>query len=259
MKKGLIVFAVLIALVAGAAWYFLSGAGELIRTQIEQQGSKYLGTTVTVARVDLALSDGRISIVDLDVANPKGFNSADAFSLDTITLDIGEVTSEPYVIQEVSLNAPEILYEMDADGNGNLLALKDNIMAQLPKTDASPEPQPEGGANPLVIIEKVVVSDVRLKLDFEKVSTGDLQMEKSYEVTLPTFNAGSIGKPNGIPADQAGTAVVNAMLDNVIAAAKKEAKQRLKDEAKKLAEEKLEEQKDKLKDKAKDKRKDRFN
>jgi hypothetical protein len=100
---------------------------------------------------------------------------------------------------------------------------------------------------------------VRLKLDFEKLSTGELNIEKKvYEITLPTFNAGSIGKPNGIPADQVGAAIVNALLDNIIAQAKAEAKNRLKEEAERKLKEKVDEEKQKLLDKAGDKLKGLF-
>jgi|TARA_R110000868_G_scaffold153155_1_gene378525 hypothetical protein len=258
MKKGLGIFAVLILLIAGAAWYMLSGAGDFIRTQIEQQGSKYLGTTVSVFNVDLALTEGRMTISDLDIKNPQGFSNEGAFSVDAITLDLGEIIKEPYVIQTISINAPEILYEVDASGQGNLLAIKNNLAANLPKTKNAPAAK--DAANPLMIVENVTVSNVRLMLNFENLSTGDLDIKtKAYEVTLPTFNAGSIGKPNGLPADQVGVAVVNAMLDNVIAAAKAEAKKRLAEEAKKKINEELNKQKEKLADKAKDKLKDLFN
>ena len=252
------VVAVLILLIAGAAWYMLSGAGDFIRAQIEQQGSKYLGTTVSVLNVDLALTEGRMTISDLVVVNPKGFSTENAFSVGAITLDLGEVIKEPYVIQTVSINAPEILYEVDASGKGNLMALKNNLVANLPKMED--EPAAKDGANPLVIVENVTVSKVRLKLNFEQLSTGDFKLDKkAYEVTLPTFNAGPIGKPNGLPADQVGVAVVNAMLDNVIAAAKTEAKKRLAEEAKKKVNEELDKQKEKLAEKAKDKLKGLFN
>jgi hypothetical protein len=236
----------------------LSGAGDLIRVQIEEQGSKYLGTTVSVFNVDLALTEGRMTINDLDIKNPQGFSNEDAFSVDAITLDLGEVINEPYVIQTISINAPEILYEVDASGQGNLLAIKDNLAANLPETKNEPDAQ--DAANPLMIVENVTVSNVRLMLNFENLSTGDLDIKtKAYEVTLPTFNAGSIGKPNGMPADQVGIAVVNAMLDNVIAAAKAEAKKRFAEEAKKKVNEELEKQKDKLLNKASDKLKGLLN
>ena len=259
MKKGLGIFAVLILLIAGGAWYMLSGAGDFIRTQIEQQGSKYLGSAVSVVNVDLALTDGRLTISALDIKNPQGFSDANAFSVDAITLDLGEVLNEPYVIQTVSINAPEILYEVDANGQGNLVLLKNTLIGNLPETK-NEEPAPTDAANPLVIVENVTVSNVRLKLNFEQLSTGELNIEtKAYEVTLPTFNAGPIGNPNGMPADQVGIAVFNSMLDNVIAAAKSEAKKRLADEAKKRVNEELEKHKGKLLDKASDKLKGLFN
>ena len=258
MKKGLGIFALLVLLIAGGALYMLSGAGDFIRVQIEEQGSKYLGTTVSVFNVELALTEGRMTISDLDIKNPQGFGDGDAFSVDAITLDLGEVISEPYVIQTISINAPEILYEVDASGQGNLLAIKDSLAANLPETKN--EPAAQDAANPLMIVENVTVSNVRLMLNFENLSTGDLDIKtKAYEVTLPTFNAGSIGKPNGMPADQVGIAIVNAMLDNVIAAAKTEAKKRLAAEAKKKVNEELDKQKEKLADKAKDKLKGLFN
>ena len=258
MKKGLVIVGFLILLVAGGAWYMLSGAGDFIRTQIEQQGSKFLSTSVTVSNVDLALTEGRLTISGIDIANPAGFSDADDFSLSAMTLDLGDVVTEPYTVQTVSIEAPEILYEMDASGKGNLLALKDNLTANLPKGE-QPAQTAEAGPNPLVIVENVTVSNVRLKLDFENLPTGDLNMDtKAYEITLPTFNAGSIGKPNGMPADQVGAAIVEAMLDNVIAQAKSEAKKRLKDLATEKAKEKIDKETEKLKEKAKDKLKDLF-
>lgn len=258
MKKGLVIFLLLVALIAGGLWYMLSGAGNFIKQQIEQQGTNYLGTPVTVFSVELALPDGRLTINGLDVENPEGFSKQDAFNLESITLDLGNISSEPYIVQTLSVNAPAILYEVDASGKGNLLALKDNIMKNLPKGEAQTEPQE--GANPLVIVESVTVSKFRLNLNFEKFETGDLLIDqKAYEVELPTFNAGSIGKPNGMPADQVGAAIVEKMLDNIIAQAKAEAKRRLAEAAKKKAMEKIDEEKDKLKDKAKDKLKDLFN
>jgi flagellar basal body-associated protein FliL len=258
MKKGLLILLAIVAIIAGGIYYILSGAGDLIKQQIEKQGSQYMATSVTVASVELALAEGRLTINGLDVANPEGFSQQNAFSLESITLDLGDVTSEPYTVQTLSVNAPEILYEVDASGSGNLLALKNNLMKNLPKSDAPAEPQ--DGANPLVIVENVTVSKVRLKLDFANLDTGDLVIEqKVYDVELPTFNAGAIGKPNGMPADQVGAAVVNKMLDNIIAQAKEQAKQRLKDAAKDKAMEKIDEEKDKLKDKAKDKLKNLLN
>ena len=253
MKKGLIILAIIIAIIVGGAAYLLSGAGDLIKEQIEKQGSKFLGTQVTVFNVDLAISEGRLTINDIDVENPQGFSDEDAFSLDGITLDLGQITGEPYTVDAVRIDAPEILYEFDANGKGNLLVLKDNLQANLPKTEEQ-ETTTEPGANPLVIVNEVVVSNARLKLNFENLDTGEFELDqKAYEVTLPTFNAGSIGQPNGMPADQVGAAIVEAMLDNAIKQAKAEVKKKLEAKAKEKLKEEVAKQKEKLLDKANDK------
>lgn len=257
MKKVLIAIGVILVIVAAAFWLLFSNANNIIKEQIESQGTHFLGTQVTVFSVDLALSEGRLTISDIDVENPTGYSNSDAFSLGSITLDLGGATSEPYVIQEVSLNSPEILYELDSSGKGNLMVLKDNIQQALPKAKETPPQEP--GVNPLLIVENVVIEAAKLKLNFENLPTGEVELEKkAYEVTLPTFNAGSIGKPNGIPADQVGAAIAQAMLDNVIARAKVEAKNKIEEEAKKKIKEEVDKKKDELKDKAKDKLKDIF-
>lgn len=258
MKKGLIAIIVIVAVIAGGAWYFLSNAGNLIKAQIEKQGSTFLGTSVTVFSVDLALAEGKLSINDLDVENPSGFSDNDAFSFESVSLDLGDISGEPYTVQTVSVNAPEILYELDASGKGNLLALKDNLMANLPKGE-TPQAESSAGPNPLVIVEDVTVSKVRLKLDFSNLDTGEFKLpleQTNYEIELPTFSAGSIGKPNGLPADQVGAAIVDKMLNNIINQAKAEAKKRVSEAAKAKAMEKIEEGKGKLEEKAKDKLKD---
>ena len=112
MKKGLMILGVLILLIAGGAWYMLSGAGDFIRAQIEEQGSKYLGAPVSLVNVDLALTEGRLTLSGLKVKNPQGFSNEDAFNFDSITLDLGEL--EKHVRQ----NSPSIR----ADGIRRILA-----------------------------------------------------------------------------------------------------------------------------------------
>lgn len=255
MKKVLIVLLVVIAAIVGGVVYLASGANEFIRSQIETQGTKYLDTPVSVASVDLSFSEGRLTITDIDVENPDGFSDEDALSLTGITLDLGGSTEEPYRIQEVTVDGPEILYELDSNGQGNLVVLKNNLTANLPK-GGNEQPADPSSPSPKLIVDQVTVSNARLVLNFENLDTGEFELDKkAYEVTLPTFNAGSIGKPDGLPADQVGAAIVQQMLDNAIKQAKAEAKKVVADKAK----EKLEEEKDKLLEKGKDKLKDLFN
>lgn len=243
MKKGIVILVIIVAAIAGGLHFLAGNAGALIKEQIEIQGSKFLGTSVAVDEVALAISDGKLGINGLTVKNPTGFSDANAFSLAGIMVDLGNIAGEPYTLETFAINAPEVLYEVDAKGNGNLIVLKQNLSKNLPQSEPT-EPKPEGSANPLVIIDDVQISKVKLKLNFENLDTGDYELpveQRAYEIELPTFSAGAIGQPNGLPADQVGAVIVDKMLDNIIAQAKKEAKKRIAEAAKEKAKEKIEE------------------
>ncbi|MCW8093366.1 hypothetical protein [Alteromonas sp. ASW11-130] len=250
MKKIFIGLLVVIIVVGGIVWYVMSGANEFLKTQIEKKGSRYLGTTVSVSGVNLKFREGRLEISELEIDNPEGFSDEDAFSVDNMAFDLGNSFDEPYHVQELTINAPEMLYEVNADGSGNLMVLKDNLQSHLPKSKSD---QPSSEPAPLVVVDSVTVANTKLTIDFEKFDTKGLKLEKKkYDVTLPTFNAGPVGQPNGMPADQVGAAILNNMLDNVIA----EAKKKTRDLAKEKAKEKFDEKKDELLDKADEKLKD---
>lgn len=253
MKKVLTVLLIIILVIVGVLWYVMSGAGDFIRSQIEEQGSRYMQTDVAVEGVDIGYSDAKMDITGLKVSNPDGFSDDTALGMGTMTFDLGGVTSEPYVVQNVTIDAPEILYEMNAQTQSNLLTLKNNLQANLPKGEQ--KEQSSDKEMPRVIVEDVTISNARLRLDLEAVETGDLQVDqKSYEVKLPTFNAGPVGQPDGLPADQVGAAIMNAMLDNAIKQAKEQAREQLKDRAR----EELKKETDKLKEKAEEKLKGLF-
>lgn len=259
MKKVLVALVVVLIAVGGFIYVGLSGLDGFIRDQMQIQGSKVTQTDVVVAGVETKLTEAKVSINGLSIANPDGFSAGKAFSLDKIRLDLGTSTQEPYVIEEILIDSPTVLYEVDKQGKANLMVIQENVQSALPQS-GSAEPEPAGDqAVPLMSVKKVTVKDVKLKLNIEALDLKELPLEKrQFELTLPTFHADAIGVPDGIPADQLGAAIVDSMLDNLIEESKDKVKQIFEDEAKAKAKEKLEEEKDKLKEKAKDKLKDLF-
>ncbi|WP_102797962.1 hypothetical protein [Bowmanella denitrificans] len=253
MKKILVIVLVLLAAFIGVVFYLASGIDELIRSQMETQGSKALQTEVRVSKVELSFAEARMSIGGFNVQNPSGYSNDQAFSLGEVKLDLGTSTQEPYIVEEVLIDAPTVLYEVDASGKANLVVLKDNLQAMLPKGGES-QPQQNTGPSPLVSVQKVTIKDAKLRINFEAMDTGELKLDKKqYELTLPTFQSEPVGVPNGLPADQVGGAIMNSMLDNLIKQAKKKVKDIFEDKAKEKAKEKIEEEKQKLEEKAKEK------
>jgi len=260
VKKIVIALLVIFVIGGGFVYMGLSGLDGFIREQIETQGSQVTKTKVTVTEVKTKLSDAKASISGIKIANPQGYSTDSAFSLGTVKLDIGSAIQEPYVIEEILIDSPAVLYEVDKQGKANLTVIQENIQSALPQSDAQPVEQGSDKAAPLMSVNKITVKDVKLKLNIEAVDLGELPLEKRiYELTLPTFHTDAIGVPNGIPADQLGAAIVDSMLDNLIKEGKDKVKEIVEEQAKAKVKEKLDKEKDKLKQKAKDKLKDLFN
>ncbi len=257
MKKLLIVVLLMIAVGAAVVGYGLNNAGAIIKQQVERQGSRFFDTQVSLANADLAVSEGRLTLTGLTVANPPGFSANTALAIDAITIDLQGSASEPYVLQAFSVIAPTVLYESNATGGSNLLALKQAISKHLPRGQTSPSS--ETGPAPTVIVDNITIVDTALTLDLSALATEQFGVTNAnYAMTLPTISVAGIGQPNGIPANQVGAAIADAMLNEIIQVAKREAKETLKDKAKEKYNEKINKQKDKLKEKAKQKIKGLF-
>lgn len=72
MKKALTVLIVLLLLVGGAAWYFVTYRMDaMIEKQIETGGLISFGTRVSVGDVSTSIKDGTLTISEVTVANPR--------------------------------------------------------------------------------------------------------------------------------------------------------------------------------------------
>ncbi|MDZ7685733.1 MAG: hypothetical protein U5O39_12580 [Gammaproteobacteria bacterium] len=112
-----------------------------------------------VGAVDISLGEGRATIEGLTVANPQGFQYEHAFSLGTIAveLDTGSLTGEPYGIELIDVNRPEIFFEVREDGRDNLRAIKDNL-ASAPEDPPADSRRP----SPSLAIGRIAMAEAAL-------------------------------------------------------------------------------------------------
>jgi len=130
MKK--IIFAsivIFVIAIAGAIFYVLNNLDAIVRAAIEEFGSDAVKTSVQVEEVAISLTEGAATIYGLTVANPDGFSLPQAFSLGQVAVDINlEKTSKQLiVIDAINIAAPKVFYEINADREGSLNILKDNL------------------------------------------------------------------------------------------------------------------------------------
>lgn len=160
MKKPLIIIggglAVVIAIVAIGAVVLWSNLDSIVEAAIERVGSDATQAEVAVEGVELDITGGAGAIRGLSVGNPAGFDTAEAMSLDAITLalDTTTVTADPIVINEITVTGPQLTYELTRDGN-NIGALRQNVQDYAQRmTGGGQQAQPaedEGPGRKLII------------------------------------------------------------------------------------------------------------
>jgi hypothetical protein len=195
MKK-IIIVGVLVIIAAAVVWaiiYLTSNLNSIVAKAIEHHGSEVMDTDVSVSGVDISLREGRGSITGLNIANPEGFNTGDAFSLGDVTVDIdlGSVRQDPVVIEEVRVIAPMIYAEVTKAGESNIDALRKRIQAHTGGSGES-----AGGDQKKIRIKKFVFEKGRIEVDATA-----LGLEKRT-VELPEFRLDDVGGVNGAPPDQ---------------------------------------------------------
>lgn len=162
MKKALIVILVLLVLVAGGVWYFVSFRLDgLIQQKIEQAGTTSLGTRVSVGKVKTDIRDGSLSISNITVANPPGFKNEKAFSLDNIeaAVDYGNLD-----VKRIVIDKPEILIE-EAGGQTNF----DRMLKELDSMDSGNATQESGKPEPVIVIHHFRMNGSRAAFESESL------------------------------------------------------------------------------------------
>jgi len=267
MKKTVFaIIAILVVVIAGALFYLFSNLDALVKMAIEEYGSEATQTSVQVEEVAIRLDEGAAAINGLTIANPDGFTLPQAFSLGGIEVDINleKTTKELVAIDAISISAPRVFYEVNADREGSLNILTDNLAAG---EGASAAEVPAGG-------EPATGSDsAQFKLNIARFEFNEASLhakivplnDKTYDLKVPAFVLTNLdGTPEQIFRQVLDTLIEHAKqeirkqgLDKELADTKAEAQQRIDEERAKL-EQKTDDQLDEEMQKAEDKLKNLF-
>lgn len=212
MKRVFLVAALVLVVGAGAAVYFLySSLDSIVKVAIEKVGSDVTGTPVRVGKVKISLASGEGSLGGLRVENPEGFQRGSAFQFDEILMkiDIGTITKDPVVIQEIVIQHPRIRYEIGANET-NVGRIQKNVVGHSPKGGTAGESR---GKAPNVIIRDLYFRDG------EVVVAQTAFLKEGITVPLPEVHLTNIGS-----GDQGGATpgdVAKAILGNLAGAVTK--------------------------------------
>ncbi len=217
MKKVLIGLAVVIVIVAGGVYFFLSNINGLVQTAVEDAGTRVTGVPVTLADVDIDITGGRGALGGLNVANPAGFETDYAFNLGAISVDIdlNSIGSNPVVIKEIVVTDPSVIYELTTSGSSNIQTIQQNVEAFNSAGGGSGGGSGGGGSSGGEE-QKVVIDNLYIRGAQVSVSASVLGGQKK-ETQIPEIHMTDIGKDSGgANASAIAALVIDRLLDGAL-------------------------------------------
>ena len=205
----------ILAVLVLAVTVFFSSLNSIVRAAVEQVGSEVTGTEVTLDEVEISLTDGRASLFGFEMTNPAGFEADAAFVFDevTVVLDPTTVASDPIVIEEISVFAPVITYELAAEGS-NMEAIRDNVGRY---DSAAASSSDEGsGEGPKIVIKHLYLKDGTVHVLASRFT------DETLTADLPDIHLRNIGEDGkGVTPAEAAKQVMAGLLPRLTRAISK--------------------------------------
>lgn len=204
---------VLSVLVVGGIVVYLNYTN-FAKIAIEKMATKTLGVNVTIASLDIDISNMKADVGGLKIANPQGYSKPHVITVDSISIDLKGVTKELATFDNISVTGTTINLEVMENGT-NLTAIRNNVDSKA----SAKEVKAEGGEEkpPVkVVITELLINNATLNPS-STLTGGDLA-----SVTLPDIILRGIGqKQNGVLASEAIAQILNYVTKVAVNAAAK--------------------------------------
>jgi hypothetical protein len=170
MKKFISILLVLILIIGVAAWYFVTYRLDgIIEKEIERAASTNLGSSVQVGAVRTSIKDGSLTISDVRVSNPPGYQNKHAMNFNSIE---AAVDYDGLDIKRVIIDNPEVFIE-EKGGKTNVA----EMLAALERGDSSALP-PDDPKAPTIVIRHFRMNGTRAAFESESLDThSDLNVD----------------------------------------------------------------------------------
>jgi len=160
----------------------LSNMNTIATAGIERVLSYVLKVEVTLKSATISLLGGKITLEELTIGNPEGFNTAHAFLVDKISVnaDLKSFATDKPRIHSIDIKSPQIVLEQGFKGS-NLSTLIKNASSSETDKEAPPETQKK------MKIDTLTVSNARVSL------SAPVLQGKAISVSLPRIELNNLG------------------------------------------------------------------
>ena len=189
-KKLLIAGGILVVILVAAVRFLGSNLDAIVKKAITRVGPEMTGVSVDVDMVGISLADGRGEIGGLVIGNPRGYKGPHAFKLGSIVLALDKTTdtADVVVIKELTIDAPDIVYDKGEAGS-NVEAIQRNI-DEYGKTHFGGE-EKDQAANGDAAAKRFIIESLQIRNGKIRLTGRDTVMD------LPTVQLRNVGKSQG--------------------------------------------------------------
>ena len=207
MKKAIKWIIVLALIAAGVAgwWYTTQRLDGVVEREISEAASKAFGTDVTLENVDINVLEGSVTLENLAVGNPEGFNEENAFVFGTIEAAVNFRTRG---VDRVILDDSQIFVE-EKNGRINVQELKKTLESKMSDTVSAGQP---GGSDP--------EQDIYIRQFLMRSTTATLESGTWNKLTELDVDEIEMRDLRGTP-DAVGEQIASRVIDEILDEAQK--------------------------------------
>lgn len=211
MKKLLLILATILVVLALAVYvggrFFL---GSAVRAGVNKFGPSITQTAVHLEGASISPFTGTGTLNGFTVGNPKGWSDNNAMSLGRVHVDVDpfSLLGDHLVINEISIDQPEFLYETKLVSSNIGDLLKNIEQALGPSTEGG---KTEESAEPMkMVVRKLSIRDGRATLGVGATAIA---------LPLPPIHLTDLGTAEGgITPAQVATATMRSVLSSIVTA-----------------------------------------
>jgi uncharacterized protein involved in outer membrane biogenesis len=225
---------VLLALAVVAAVVVLNQLGRLIERGVETAGPKMTGTDVSLGGATVSIFSGEGALRNLEIGNPEGFTTDEAFDLGRIEVKIDpkSVAGGVIRVRSIVVDGPKLVAEFDANGRSNLKTIMSNVRAAAAGGGA------KQGADDSGTQTRMIIDDFKFLNAEVRALAPAFELDKTLKLrAVELKNLGA--RQGGAAASDLANQVLRPIVDAAVAAAMAEYLAKQREKLGQKAEEKL--------------------
>ncbi|MBN8543127.1 MAG: hypothetical protein J0M34_02575 [Alphaproteobacteria bacterium] len=178
-----------LVLVIGVGAYLYLNLGAMVTQTAEKIASGALGVAVNIGSVDVSLSDKKVTVNTIEIANPTGYSKPHAVTAKSIAIGLNTASKQLIDFKDILVKGSVVNLEMNEKGM-NLVDLKNLANSKKQKESV-------GSEQVRVIVQHMVIdaSTINPSVSFLK---HDIK-----PITMPAITFSNIGKGGGVKAGDA--------------------------------------------------------